>query len=79
MSEAEKLQRCPFCGGIAALDSLCDDEGDPWGEVKLVYHDFWVRCRRCRVATDWYVKPSGAVKAWNRRAQSAFSARKENR
>ena len=52
-----ELKACPFCGEEAAL---LDSRVHPYVHV---------RCLTCHIATDWFVHPEKAVRAWNRRTK----------
>lgn len=69
---SEKLEKCPFCGGVASLQcaGICvkHDGGST---------DYFVSCFNCGASTRRYFEtPEEAISAWNRRADHIAEANK---
>ena len=62
--EESKLKPCPFCGSEVSLSSC--DQYDSFEDL------YWVKCYECGAEIESYGNESDAIKAWNRRTQSAI-------
>lgn len=59
MTNKEQLKTCPFCGGKAETEAVWDNETEKeW---------YYVHCKSCYAATDWYDTEQYAIDLWNKR------------
>ena len=55
----EQIKACPCCGGPGLLK-------DVRGKIRRG----WVGCPACSLYINWQISPDGAIKKWNRRAET---------
>ena len=58
---AEKLKRCPFCGGEAEFYAITNS----------VDKSFGVECSECECSTKLCTSKNEAIEFWNRRVDNA--------
>lgn len=67
--EANEVEKCPFCGGKAVLDSVlrdgyekCPDDPDA--------RAYFYRCMSCAAQGGWSKRQGGALRCWNVRIEA---------